>query len=367
MSKTRTVNAVWLHLRKQRRRKSCNLKLMMTTPVKVFSTPGSRELGDQISEVLAQALNGNSDRYHVEPAEAEFTGFSNQNIEVQVNNVRDHVVIVVHTQTPPVSEGLVELFALLDAINNAHPRNTFMVFPYMPYSRSDRKNKARISVMGQRLPEILNRVLGVRRALLVEPHDPHIKQYFVPTADEIPGVPLLVRYMKENYLSVLPQEDCVVVFADSGAAKRFEEVPSALALPQAYIHKYRADNTESPMVRGVTGQVEGKHCFIVDDEILTGNTVLTDAAILKQKGAASVRFLAVHGVYADKKRTTEALMRDLANSLVDEFVVTDTIPVADKVALGGPKFKMIPIAPLLGEATRRLILGESVSELHHMP
>lgn len=335
----------------------------MNTPTKVFATSGTEPLALDICRELTARLDPENG-YHVEMGDVRVARFSNENLEVQVDNVRDHTVIVLHTQTPPVSDNLIQLFALLDAISNSHPRCTYVVFPYMPYARSDRKNKPRISVMGQRLAEILNKVLGVRRVMLLEPHAPHLKQYFLPTADEVPGTPLLVDHIRKNYLSQWSRNDCVMVFADSGAAKRFEEVPPALGLEQAYIHKLRIDNSESPTIKGVTGNVKGRHCFLIDDEILTGNTLLKDAELLKASGALSVRMLAIHGIFSDRRLTDEQLMKKLANSCVDEIVVTDTVPVAEKVALGGPKFTVIPIAPLLGEACKRMILGESLSELH---
>jgi ribose-phosphate pyrophosphokinase len=167
--------------------------------VKVFATDGMKDIAYQVESELRNRIGKESNEHVVERGNHSVSRFSNENIEVQVENVRDHIVVVLHTQTPPVSDGVLQLLALLDAINNAHPRQTFVVFPYMPYSRSDRKNRPRISVMGQRLPEILNKVLGVRRVLLLEPHDPHIKQYFVPTADEVPALPLLVRHIQQQY------------------------------------------------------------------------------------------------------------------------------------------------------------------------
>lgn len=334
--------------------------------MKVFATSGMEEMSAQVETELRARLDEASEHYCVESCTHTVSTFSNENIEVQVDNVRDHVVVVLHTQIPPVSHHIIELLALLDAINNAHPRQTFVVFPYMPYSRSDRKNRPRISVMGQRLPEILNKVLNVRRVMLLEPHDPHIKQYFVPTADEVPALPLLVEYIRNVFLSSLKREDCAIVFADSSAAKRFEEVPSSLGVEPAYIYKSRLDHSESPTVKVVTGNVRGKHCFIVDDEILTGNTVLKDAAMLKAEGAATVRMLAVHGVLLDQKFTSQELIEKLADSPVDEFIVTDSVPLGEKVTLGRGKIRVIPIAPLLGEACKRLILGESLSELHRL-
>lgn len=335
----------------------------MSTIVKIFATTGTDVLAQQVFREVKERMEG-IDGHCVQLGKATVSRFSNENIEVQVDNVRDHAVLVLHTQTPPVNDNLIQLFALLDAINNSHPRRTFVAFPYMPYSRSDRKNRPRISVMGQRMPEILNNVLGVRRVLLMEPHSQHLKQYFSPTADEVPGVPLLVADIQRNHLKRWSKDDCVLVFADAGAAKRFEEAPSILGLEQAYIHKIRPDNEERPAVKGVTGNVEGKHCLIVDDEILTGNTLVKDAELLKAHGAATIHMFAVHGVLADRKLSQADLMRKLSESPVDEIVVTDTVPVANKASLGGAKIRVIEIAPLLGEACKRMLLGESLSELH---
>jgi ribose-phosphate pyrophosphokinase len=157
-----------------------------------------------------------------------------------------------------------------------------------------------------------------------------------------------------------------VVFADSGAAKRFEEVPAVLGLDPAYIYKTRIDHTESPLVKAVSGNVKDRHCFILDDEILTGNTVMKDAALLKEEGAQTVRVLGVHGVLADQKMTDGQLMERLIKSAVDEFVVTDSIPLGDKASLAKGHLTVIPIAPLLGESCMRLILGESLSALHRL-
>jgi len=215
----------------------------MRTLVKVFATTQTAALAKQVEAELAERVDEPEEHICVEHGEVQVNRFSNENIEVQVDNVRDHIVVVLHTMAPPVSDGLIELMALLDAINNAHPRQTFVAFPYMPYARSDRKNRPRISVLGQRLPEILNKVLGVRRVLLIEPHDPHLKQYFIPTADEIPGTPLMVEHIRKTLRKECEAGECVLVFADAGAAKRYEELPFSLEIDQAYIHKSRTDHS----------------------------------------------------------------------------------------------------------------------------
>ena len=338
----------------------------MRTLVKVFATTQTAALAREVERELSGAMDSFSHEYCVEHGAVTVNRFSNENLEVQVENVRDHVVVVLHTQVPPVSDGLIELLGLLDAVNNAHPRRTFLAFPYMPYARSDRKNRPRISVLGQRIPEILNEVLGVRRVLLVEPHATHMKQYFIPTADEVPATPLIVAHIRRTLSDELAGGRCVLVFADSGAAKRYEELPFTLGMDQAFIHKSRTDHSESPTIRALTGDVRDRHCVLIDDEILTGNTVLKDAKLLKEAGAAAVRMYATHAVFADQKLTTPELMAKLSKSDVDQFIVTDSIPVADKIALAPERFTVLPIAPLLGEAIKRMIVGESLSELHRI-
>ncbi|RYG30428.1 hypothetical protein EON81_24935, partial [bacterium] len=145
---------------------------------------------------------------------------------------------------------------------------------------------------------------------------------------------------------------------------RYEDIPPAFGLSQAFVHKARLDHSESPVVRGITGEVRGKHCLLLDDEILTGGTVLKDAAMLKEMGALSVRLICAHGILSDQKCTQAELMRKLTDSPVDEFIMTDTVPVAAKAALSPEKFTVIPIAPMLSEAIKRMVLGESLSELH---
>jgi ribose-phosphate pyrophosphokinase len=336
------------------------------TVVKVFATSSMGDQGAIVAAELKKLIEAESSEHEVVVGHHKVSRFSNDNLEVQVENVRDHIAFVFHTQAPPVADGVVELLATLDAINNAHPRQTYVAFPYMPYSRSDRKDKPRISVMGQRLPEILNQVLRVRRVLLFEPHNAHIKQYFNPTADEVPAVPLLVDHIRSVIMAGQSREDFTLVFADAGAAKRFEEVPAILGIDPTYIYKYRPDNSEAPQIKGIAGKFEGRHCIVLDDEVLTGGTVFKDAELLKSKGALTVKVLAVHGILADKRLNDRELMERFDQSPVDEFVLTDTVPLAHKVALAPRKFTILPIAPLLAEASMRLILGHSLSELHSL-
>jgi ribose-phosphate pyrophosphokinase len=341
-------------------------------PIKLFSTSGSHELGDAIFREVRSRLPDNVEVYR---GNVRVERFSNENMQVKVENVRDHLAVVIHTQTPPVNENLVELLLLLHALKNSRAGEVLLVFPYMPYSRSDRKNEAHISTGGVLLPQIFGTVLGVHRTLLLDPHDTHVKHYFevgaIPAADEVTATLLIVerlrRMMEERGWA---QEDVVTVFADAGAATRFRNVPNALGVDQAHINKTRDDASENPAVKEVVGLVEGKHCILIDDEILTGGTAVKDAERLVNYGARTIMMAAIHGPLQDKRLSDQQIMDRLCDSPIEHFIITDSIPCTDKIALCPERFTLISVAPLLGEAVKRIALGQSLTALHsadHVP
>lgn len=329
-------------------------------PVKIFCTRGSEEIAGGICKRFKNRL-----REGIRPAGIAINHvqeFSNENIEVQVENVRGHFIVVIHTQVSPVNNRLIELFALLDAITNARPEDVLLVFPYMPYARSDRKNKPRISVLGELIPRIISDVIGIRRVILLDPHDSHVKHYFHPTADEISSLYLLASHVGKNVFSKIPKEDCVVIFADSGAAKRFEQFPLLLKLPTAYIDKNRPDDSEKPVCNKIVGDIEGKVVILIDDEILGGNTAVEDAKLIKESGAKDIVMCVPHAILSDKTLSKENLIKKLEDSPISSFIITDTVPVKEKIALS-KKITCVSVAGLLAEAIARTINNQSLTDL----
>ena len=334
-------------------------------PVKVFASRGSEGLAEGVFEHLRLRLPeklqvGDSLTF----GKVKIDEFSNDNILVQVENVRDHLVIVIHTQVPPVDKGIIELFHLLDALNNARAADILLVFPYMPYARSDRKNQPRISTMGYTLPHILTTSFDIRKVLLLDPHDSHLKHYFNPAADEISAIYLLIDYLEREVFTPELKRNSVVVFSDAGAARRFSQIPEILKLPEAYMSKQRSDSNEKPEIKTVVGQVKNKFCLLVDDEILTGSTAIGDAKLLLSEGANLVSMLAVHAILAQKQVSESEVIKKLEESPIERFVVTDTVPVHHKLA-EARKFTVISVTKLLAEAIKRTILGESLTALHN--
>ncbi len=331
--------------------------------VKVFATTGSDGLASEICKGLESRLPSQlkgGDTFNL--SKTIVTRFSNYNLQVQVENVRGHFVVIIHTQVPPVNDRLIELFALLDAISNAQPADLLLVFPYLPYSRSDRKNKPRISTMGHRLPYILTNSFGIKKVILLEPHDSHLKHYFNPAADEILAIYLLVDYLKREVLTPDLKKNSLIVFSDAGAVKRYEKVPHLLELPTAHIDKERDDDSEKPRVKRVIGEIKNKLCLLIDDEILTGKTAVGDAKMLLKEGANSVYMLTIHGILADKKLSETELIQKLEKSPIERFIITNSIP--HKLDAKLTKFTVLSIAPLLAEAIKRAVVGESLTELH---
>jgi ribose-phosphate pyrophosphokinase len=336
--------------------------------VKVFATTGSEAIANKICKTLGSRLPDG-----MIPSNGELvlgkksvTRFSNENIEVQVDNVRDHFVVVVHTQSSPVDSGLIELFALLDAIRNARPADLLLVFPYMPYARSDKKNKPRISTMGCCIPNILSNSFKIERVLLLDPHASHIKHYFSPVADEISAIFLLIDYLEKNIFNISKKEDFVVVFSDVGSAKKYNTMAHLLKLPTAYVDKDRPDDNEDPRINRIVGDIRGKICLQIDDEILTGKTSMNNAESLMEQGAKSVYMMAIHAILADKDLgSRDQLISVLNESKIEKFIITDSVLQKEPYNLGN-KFTVVSIASLLAEAIYRIVYGKSLTELHKL-
>lgn len=336
-------------------------------PIKVFATPGSDMLAKEICYHLQPRIDKSLIPYpdgNLRLGKVTFEMFSNENLEAQVENVRDTFVVVVHTQVPRVWEHFGELLALLDALVNADAADILLVLPYMPFSRSDRKNKSRISTMGCRFPRIIGNEFNISRVLLLDPHDTHIKHYFpLKAANEISATYLFVAYVEQDIFSKEEtRNDWVIVFADANAAKKFDHVAHLLQLDTAYIDKRRPDNTERPKIKRFVGELR-KKCIMIDDEIATASTALKDAELLISLGVEKVIFMAIHADLRDKSLTQEQLMEKVESSPIDRFIVSNSIPVEHKIYSKKTKFTVLNVGPLLAEAISRLVKSKPSNEL----
>jgi ribose-phosphate pyrophosphokinase len=305
--------------------------------LKIFSGSSHPTLAQEICKCLGIA-----------PGATTTKRFSNENLKVKIEeNVREQDVFVVQTASPPLSEHIVEMLILLDALTHASARRLTAVLPYFPYARSDKKDEPRISVTARLMADLLV-AAGAGRVLTVDLHSPQIQGFFSIPADQLTAVPVLVDRLRTEGV-----DDMVVVAADVGEAKDAGRFARRLNLPLAVIDKRRTGDDERAEAVAVIGDVEGKRCLLVDDEIATGGTIFSATDFLLAKGARSVSAAVVHPVLSG------GAIGRLNASRLDRLLVTDSIPIPT----ASPKIEVLSVAPLLAEAITRIHDGRSVSAL----
>jgi ribose-phosphate pyrophosphokinase len=281
---------------------------------------------------------------------AHTTRFSNENLKIKIEeNVREKDVFLVQTACPPLSEHIIELLIMLDALKHASARRVTAVLPYFPYARSDKKDEPRISITARLMAELVA-TAGASRVLTVDLHSPQIQGFFSIPADQLSGVPLLCERLKQDDLS-----NTVVVAADVGEAKDAGRFAKRLNLPIAFIDKRRTGDDETARAVHVIGDIVGKSCLLVDDEIATGGTIFAATDFLLANGARSVSAAVVHPVLSGR-----ALAR-LAASPLTRLLVTNTIPIPTPAL--PPKIEVLSLAPLIATAISHIHDGRSLAEL----
>ncbi len=282
-------------------------------------------------------------------SKSEVVKFANENLMVRIlENVRGCDVFYVQSSAPPVNEALVETLIAIDALKGASAERVTAVLPYLPYSRSDKKDQPRISITARLVADLLQ-TAGADRVLTMDLHAAQIQGFFHVPVDQLMGAPVLCDYLKTWDL-----RDTVLVAGDVGEAKDIGKFANALNLPVAIVDKRRYGNDDRAVATNLIGDVAGKHAIIVDDEIATGGTVIEATNFLMSRGALSVKVVATHAVLSG-----QAVER-LNSSVVDRLIVTDTIPLRDKKS---SKIEVLSVAPLFAKAIRRIHDGDSVSDL----
>ena len=247
------------------------------------------------------------------------------------------------------SNGLVELLIFIDALKYASAERITAVIPYFPYVRSDKKDEPRISIAARLCADLLQ-TAGAHRVLTLDLHAPQAQGFFRMPCDQLSAVPLLCQHLQRQDL-----RDTVVVAADVGEAKDAGRFAKRLGLPLALVDKRRIDDRERAKAVTLVGEVAGRRCLIVDDEIATGGTLFEAAELLRQHGATEVRAAIVHPVLSG-----EAVPR-LERSSVTQLLVTDSIPIPESKR--SPRIEVLSVAAFLAAAIDRIHEGQSVSAL----
>jgi ribose-phosphate pyrophosphokinase len=307
--------------------------------LQVFTGNAHPALADDICSYLEMPLG-----------ECEVFEFSNENTFVRFDeNIRARDIFLVQTMTSPVNTRLMELFIMIDAARRASAGRITAVVPYYPYSRSDKKDQPRVPITARLIANFLE-TAGADRLLTVDLHAGQIQGFFNIPVDELTALSILSGYFKEKRIPNL-----TVVATDVGGAKGARRMADRLDAPLAIVEKRRLGNDEKVEALNVIGDVEGQNVLIVDDEVLTGGTLVTTAEVVIQHGAKAVYASATHPILSGPA------VERIEKAPIKELVFTDTIPIPPEKHL--PNFTVLSVAPLLGEAIRRIHTGQSVGAL----
>jgi ribose-phosphate pyrophosphokinase len=280
---------------------------------------------------------------------AEVFEFANENIFVRIeDNARDRDVFVIQPTCRPVQKSIMELLIMIDAFKRASAGRITAVIPYYAYGRSDKKDQPRVPITARLVADMIS-VAGADRVLTMDLHQGQIQGFFSIPVDELTAVHMLSNYFKRQNLSDL------VVVTDLGFAKRARTFAEILEAPLAVIEKRRPGNLGTAELLNVIGEVKGKRAIVVDDEIDTASTLMEVVRALVREGVTEIHACATHGILSDPA------INSIRNSELTEVVITDTVPLPPAKRV--PQIKVLSIAPLIGEAIRRIHRGESVGAL----
>ncbi|MDP2936871.1 MAG: ribose-phosphate pyrophosphokinase [Dehalococcoidia bacterium] len=296
---------------------------------------------------LAQSI---CDYLEIPLGKADVFQFSNENIFVKINeNVRQRDVFIVQPTCSPVNTSIMELLIMIDAVKRASAGRITAVVPYFAYARTDKKDQPRVPITARLLADLIT-VAGANRVVTVDLHAGQIQGFFSIPVDELTALYTLSRYFQDKRLA-----DPVVVAPDLGITKKARNFAERLHAPLAIIEKRRVGNMDRVEELNVIGEVSGKTALIFDDEIDTAGSLTQAVKALEKRGVREIYATCTHGVFSNS-----AVERINASGL-REVVVTDTIPLASEKK--SEKITVLTLAPLIGEAIRRIQSGTSVGAL----
>lgn len=283
--------------------------------------------------------------------QVEVFKFSNDNTFVKIlENVRQKDVFILQSTVEPVNDHIMEMLIMIDAAKRASAGRITAVVPYYSYARTDKKDQPRVPITGRLVADLLE-TAGADRVVMIDLHAGQVQGFFQVPVDELTAMPRQVEYFLDRNL-----DDPVVVATDIGITKKARDFANWISAPLAIVEKRRVGNEDRVESLNVIGSVDGRLAILFDDEVGTGGTMIAAAEAVIAAGAKEIYVVATHGVLPG-----DASTRLAEKPYIKEVVITDTVPLpADKV---NSKIKVISIAPLLGEAIRRIHEGRSVGEL----
>ena len=302
---------------------------------KIFAGTSSEDLTNEICK-----------RYGTKPGKINIQRFSDGEIcPVFLESIRGDFVFLVQSTYSP-AENIMELLLMIDAARRASAYKVIAVLPYYGYARQDRKDKPRVAI-GSKLIANMLVAAGADRIITMDLHAPQIQAYFDIPVDHLDSHAVFIPYI-EN----LKLENLTFAAPDVGSTNRVREIANYFSAEMVICDKHRKRANEiASMV--VIGDVTGKDIVIIDDICDTGGTLAKSAALLKEKGARSVRALITHPVLSGKA------YENIENSVLEELVICDTIPIKKETS----KIKVISVAELFAVAIRNAFENKSITSL----
>jgi ribose-phosphate pyrophosphokinase len=279
--------------------------------------------------------------------------FSDGEVNIEImENVRGRDVFILQPTTPPANDHLMELLVMVDACRRASAARITAVVPYFGYARQDRRPRATRMAITAKLVANMISSAGVNRLLTIDLHADQIQGFFDIPVDNVYGSPVLLGdAWKQGYRSI------VVVSPDVGGVVRARALAKHLDDAELAIIDKRRPRANESKVMNIIGEVKDKTCILIDDMVDTAGTLCQAAQALKDEGAAKVVAYITHAVLSGKA------VERIAQSALDELVVTDTIPLSEQ-ARRCDRIRQLSVAALLAETIRRIRDEESVSSLY---
>jgi len=310
--------------------------------MKILACNSNRPLAESISNYLDVPLT-----------KATVRRFPDMEVFVEIHeNVRGEDVFVIQSTSYPTNDHLMELLVSLDALKRSSARRVTAVIPYFGYARQDRKSSPRTPISAKLVANMIT-AAGADRVLTLDLHAMQIQGFFDIPTDNLIAAPVVVKDIQDCH----SRQDLVIVSPDVGGVVRAREIARRVDADLAIIDK-RRERAGVSEVMNIIGDVAGRRCILIDDIVDTAGTLCNAAAALIEAGASAVYAYVTHGVLSGP-----AVPR-VAASPIETLVITDSI-VATEAVRGAHNIRQLTIAPLMGEAIRRISEERSVSSLLH--
>jgi len=289
----------------------------------------------------------------VQVGDANLRTFPNGEIKCQFSeSVRGADVFIIQTHYGDLNDSIMEQLLMIDTAKRGSAKRITAVCPYFGYSRQDRKAEGREPIAAKLLANLIT-VAGASRMMSVDLHSGQIQGFFDKPVDHLVAQPLLLEYLRRETPN---PEDLVIVSPDAGRVKVAERFAQHLGADLAFVHKTRPKGTVSQVeATGIIGEVDGRHCVVIDDMIDTAGTMCAAADVLKAKGATEVWAMATHGLLSDPATDR------LKNSEFERVVISDTVPLPSEKQLD--KIEVLSTSKIIADAIDAVFEDTSVSEI----